>query len=69
MIGWGARPCYAILQEEGFLPMSGLSGLLMLGFGFHVVIGILCGRSFSFGSCIGSFDMTIVDCNMKIKRK
>jgi hypothetical protein len=32
MIGWGAGPCYVILQEEGFLPMSELSGLLFLKF-------------------------------------
>ena len=32
MIGWGAGPCYVILQEEGFLPMSELSGLLLLKF-------------------------------------
>ena len=31
-IGWGAGPCYVILQEEGFLPMNGLSRLLMLDF-------------------------------------
>ena len=29
MIGWGAGPCCVILQEEGFLPMSELSELLM----------------------------------------
>ena len=29
MIGWGAGPCYVILQEEGFLLVSGLSRLLM----------------------------------------
>ena len=28
----GARPYCVILQEEGFLPMSGWSRLLMLGF-------------------------------------
>ena len=32
MIGWGAGPCCVILQEEGFLPMSRLNGLLMPGF-------------------------------------
>ena len=32
MIGWGAGPCYVILQEGGFLPMSELSGLLLLKF-------------------------------------
>ena len=42
MIGWGGRvsvhdrlgagPYCVILQEEGFLPMSGLNGLLMPGF-------------------------------------
>ena len=30
MIGWGAEPCYVILQEEGFLPMSELNKLLLL---------------------------------------
>ena len=29
MIRWGARPCYVILQEEGFLPMSELNKLLL----------------------------------------
>ena len=29
MIGWGAGPCCVILQEEGFLLMSGLNELLM----------------------------------------
>jgi hypothetical protein len=29
MIGWGAGPCYVILQVEGFLLMRGLSKLLM----------------------------------------
>ena len=28
----GAGPCYTILQEEGFLLMSELSGLLLLKF-------------------------------------
>ena len=28
MIGWGAGPCYVILQEDRFLLMSGLNGLL-----------------------------------------
>ena len=32
MIGWGAGPCCVILQEEGFLLMSELSGLLLLRF-------------------------------------
>ena len=32
MIGWGAGPCYVILQEEGFLPMSELNKLLLLKF-------------------------------------
>jgi hypothetical protein len=32
MIGWGAGPCYVTLQEEGFLPMSELSRLLLLKF-------------------------------------
>ena len=32
MIGWGAGPCYMILQVEGFLPMSELSGPLLLRF-------------------------------------
>ena len=32
MIGWGAGPCYVILQEEGFLPMSELSRLMLLKF-------------------------------------
>ena len=32
MISWVAGPCCVILQEEGFLPMSGLNGLLMPGF-------------------------------------
>ena len=32
MIGWGAGPCYVILQEEGFLPMSELNKLLLLIF-------------------------------------
>ena len=32
MIGWGAVPCYVILQEEGFLPMSELNKLLLLKF-------------------------------------
>ena len=32
MIGWGAGPCYVILQEEGFLPMSELNKLLLLRF-------------------------------------
>ena len=42
MIGWGGRilvhdwlgagPCYVILQEEGFLMMSKLSGPLLLKF-------------------------------------
>ena len=42
VIGWGGRfsvhdrlgagPCYVILQEEGFLPMSELSRLLLLKF-------------------------------------
>ena len=30
MIGWGAGPCYVILQEGGFLPMSELNKLLLL---------------------------------------
>ena len=30
MIGWGAGPCYVILQEEGFLLMNKSSGRLML---------------------------------------
>ena len=29
VIGWGAGPCCVILQEEGFLPMSGLNEFLM----------------------------------------
>jgi len=32
MISWGAGPCYVILQEEGFLPMSELNKLLLLRF-------------------------------------
>ena len=32
MIGWGAGPCYVILQEEGFLLMSKLNKLLLLKF-------------------------------------
>ena len=32
MIGCGAGPCYVILQEEGFLPMSELNKLLLLEF-------------------------------------
>ena len=32
MIGCGAGPCYVILQEEGFLPMSELNKLLLLKF-------------------------------------
>ena len=32
MIGLGTGPCYVILQEEGFLPMSELSGLLLIKF-------------------------------------
>jgi hypothetical protein len=32
MIGWEAGPCYVILQEEGFLPMSELNKLLLLKF-------------------------------------
>ena len=32
MIGWGAGPCYVILHEEGFLPMSELNKLLQLRF-------------------------------------
>ena len=32
MIGWGAGPCYVILQEGGFLPMSELNKLLLLEF-------------------------------------
>ena len=32
MIGWGAGPCYVILQEEGFLQMNELSRLLLLKF-------------------------------------
>jgi hypothetical protein len=31
-IGWGVGPCFMILQEERFLPMSELSGLLLLRF-------------------------------------
>ena len=31
MIDWGPGPRYVILQEEGFLPMSGLNRLLMPG--------------------------------------
>ena len=31
MIGW-AGPCYVILQEEGFLPMSELNKQLLLRF-------------------------------------
>ena len=38
-------------------------------FGFHVVIGILCGWSFDFGSCISSFSMTVAYCSVKIKRR
>ena len=30
MIGLGAGPCCVILQEEGFLPMSGLNELMLL---------------------------------------
>ena len=32
MIGWGTGPCYVILQEEGFLPMSELNKLMLLRF-------------------------------------
>ena len=32
MIGWGAGPCYVILQEGGFLPMSELNKLLLFMF-------------------------------------
>jgi len=32
MFGWGAGPCYVILQEDGLLLMSGLKGLLLLKF-------------------------------------
>ena len=32
MIGWGARTCYMILQEGGFLPMSELNKLLLCEF-------------------------------------
>ena len=32
MIDWGTGPCYVILQEEGFLPMSELNKLLLLKF-------------------------------------
>ena len=38
MIGWGAGPCYVILQEEGFLPMSELNGLLMPKFQMSIHI-------------------------------
>ena len=31
-IGWGVGPCYVILLEEGFLPMSELNKLLLLIF-------------------------------------
>ena len=31
-IGWGAGPCFVILQEERFLPMNELSRLLLLRF-------------------------------------
>ena len=41
MIGWEAGPCRGILQEGGFLPMSGLSRLLILGFQMSIhIIGI-----------------------------
>ena len=41
MIGWGAGPCYVIIQEERFLPMSGLNRLLMLEFQMNThIIGI-----------------------------
>jgi len=32
MIGWGVGPCCVILQEEEFLPMSGLNEFLLLKF-------------------------------------
>ena len=32
MIGWGAGPCYVILQKEGFLQMSELNKLPLLRF-------------------------------------
>jgi hypothetical protein len=32
MIGWGAEPCYVILQEEGFLSISELREPLLLKF-------------------------------------
>ena len=32
MIGWGAGPCYVILQEKGFFLMNGLNKLLLLRF-------------------------------------
>ena len=32
MIGWGAEPCYVILQEEEFLSISELSKPLLLKF-------------------------------------
>ena len=38
MIGWGVGPCYVIMQEEGFLPMSELSVLLMLKFQMSIHI-------------------------------
>jgi len=41
MIGWEAGPCCVILQEGGFLPMSGLSRLLILGFQMSThIVGI-----------------------------
>ena len=41
VIGCGAGPCCVILQEEGFLQMSGLSRLLMPGFQMSThIIGI-----------------------------
>jgi hypothetical protein len=41
MIGWRAGPCYVILQEGGFLPMSELNKLLLLEFQMSThIVGI-----------------------------
>ena len=53
MIGWGAGLCCVILQVEGFLPMSGLNGLLMLRFQMNTHIAGIQKESMFMTTLIG----------------
>ena len=53
MIGWGVGPCCVILQEEEFLPMSGLNELLLLKFHMNTHITVIQKESLFMITLIG----------------